>query len=167
MQEDTIVSISTPIGRGAISIVRISGIKSLTIAMQLFHCNEIKENEIKPRYMYLGKFELESETYEECLMVYFKNPNSYTGEDIVEFQVHGGVLLAQKVLEKCIEKGARLAEPGEFSKRAFLNEKISLDKAEAIIGEINAETDGELKSSLKVTNGKLSKEIIEMQDELK
>jgi len=125
------------------------------------------KKEVLPRYMYFGKLKLEDNVFEECLMVYFKAPFSYTGEDIVEFQVHGGVLLAQKVLEKCIEVGARMAEPGEFSKRAFLNGKITLDKAEAIVGEINAEAEAELRSSLQVTNGTLAAKILEEQDLLK
>ncbi len=161
--EDTIVSISTPLGRGAISIVRMSGKNCLNIALKLFH---FKTEKIKPRYMYLGKLEVEKDTFEECLMVYFKAPNSYTGEDMVEFQVHGGILLTQKVLELCINNGCRIAEAGEFSKRAFLNGKIALDKAEAIIGEINAETEGELNSSLKITNGKLAEKILAEQDAL-
>ena len=159
----TIVSISTPLGRGAISIVRMSGKDSLKIALKVFH---LKEREIKPRYMYFGKLEIEKGVFEECLMVYFKAPNSYTGEDIVEFQIHGGVLLAQKVVELCVKKGCSLAEPGEFSKRAFLNGKITLDKAEAIIGEINAESEAELNSSLKITNGKLAEKIDEEQKKL-
>lgn len=158
-----IVAISTPLGRGAISIVRMSGKNSLQIALKFFHC---KDKEIKPRYMYFGRLEMEKDTFEECLMVYFKAPFSYTGEDIVEFQIHGGILLAQKVLEKCLDNGCRPAEAGEFSKRAFMNGKITLDKAEAIIGEINAETEGELNSSLKITNGKLSERINKEQNEL-
>lgn len=161
--EKPIVAISTPLGRGAISIVRMSGKNSLQIALKFFHC---KEKEIKPRYMYFGRLEMEKDAFEECLMVYFKAPFSYTGEDIVEFQIHGGILLAQKVLEKCLDNGCRPAEAGEFSKRAFMNGKITLDKAEAIIGEINAETEGELNSSLKITNGKLSERINKEQNEL-
>lgn len=161
--EKPIVAISTPLGRGAISIVRMSGKNSLQIALKFFHC---KEKEIKPRYMYFGRLEMEKDAFEECLMVYFKAPFSYTGEDIVEFQIHGGILLAQKVLEKCLDNGCRPAEAGEFSKRAFINGKITLDKAEAIIGEINAETEGELNSSLKITNGKLSERINKEQNEL-
>lgn len=167
MKEDSIVSISTPLGRGAISIVRISGQDSLKIALQLFSAQNLSTENIKPRFMYFGKLKLEDETFEECLMVYFKAPFSYTGEDIVEFQIHGGVLLAQKVVEECLKHGARLAEPGEYSKRAFLNGKITLDKAEAIIGEINAETEGELKSSLQITNGKLAEKILTEQEKLK
>lgn len=167
MQERTIVSISTPLGRGAIAVVRMSGHESLDYALKLFHCEKLSTTEIEPRFMYFGRLQLDAESLEECLMVYFKAPFSYTGEDVVEFQVHGGVLLAQKVVEACIRQGARLAEAGEFSKRAFLNGKITLDKAEAIIGEINAESEGELKSSLQVTNGRLAEEILNLQDELK
>lgn len=165
MQEDTICSISTPIGKGAIAIVRMSGKNSLKIAQSLFLCEHLKK-EIIPRYMYFGNFQL-LDAFEQCLMVYFKAPYSYTGEDIVEFQIHGGVLLAQKILNRLIESGARLAEAGEFSKRAFLNGKVTLDKAEAIIGEIDAESESELKTSLKVTNGELSKKISDCQDKLK
>lgn len=161
--EDVIVSISTPIGKGAISIVRMSGKGALDIALRVFHC---KAKEILPRFMYFGQLEVEKDVFEECLCVYFKAPFSYTGEDIVEFQIHGGMLLVQKILEVCIKNGARLAEPGEYSKRAFLNGKITLDKAEAIIGEINAETEGELKSSLKITNGRLAEKIEKEQEEL-
>lgn len=161
--EKPIVSISTPLGRGAIAIVRMSGENCLDIALKIFHCSS---KEIKPRYMYFGKLEIEKDTYEECLMVYFKSPFSYTGEDIVEFQIHGGILLAQKVVELMLQNGCRLAEAGEFSKRAFMNGKITLDKAEAIIGEINAETEGELSSSLKITNGKLAEKINAEQNDL-
>ena len=152
--EKAIVSLSTPLGKGAIGIVRMSGKDVLKIALKIFHC---KEKNIKPRFMYFGKLEVEKNVFEECLMVYFKTPFSYTGEDVVEFQIHGGVLLAQKVVERCLENGCQMAEAGEFSKRAFLNGKITLDKAEAIIGEINAESEGELNSSLKITNGKLGR----------
>lgn len=164
MQEETIASISTPLGRGAIAIVRMSGKDSLIFAQKVFHC---KNEELEPRYLYFGKLELGENEFEECLMVYFKAPFSYTGEDVVEFQIHGGVLLAQKVLDKILSLGVRLAEPGEFSKRAFLNGKITLDKAEAIIGEINAESEAELKNSLNVTNGKLAEKIGDVQESLK
>ena len=164
--KNTIVSISTPLGKGAVAIVRLSGPESLSVALKLFHCKKLNEKNITPRFMYFGEFSLSDNAKEQCLMVYFKAPFSYTGEDIVEFQVHGGVLLAQKIVESCIKAGARMAEPGEYSKRAFLNGKITLDKAEAIIGEINAETEGELNSSLQVTNGRLSQIISNEQEKL-
>lgn len=99
-------------------------------------------------------------------MVFFKSPLSYTGEDIVEFQVHGGILLSQKILETLISSGARLASPGEFSERAFENGKISLDEAEAIIGEINAESESELKANLNLAQGKLKEKVEILQGNL-
>lgn len=164
--KNTIVSVSTPMGKGAVAIVRLSGKDSLNIALSLFCCKNLTKDNIVARFMYFGKFRIAPELFEECLMVYFKAPFSYTGEDIIEFQIHGGVLLAQKVVESCISQGARLAEPGEYSKRAFLNGKITLDKAEAIIGEINAETEGELNSSLQITNGQLADKILNLQQSL-
>ncbi len=147
--------------------MRLSGQKSLDLALKIFHNPKLNSENITPRFMYFGKLKLDEDVFEECLMVYFKAPFSYTGEDIVEFQIHGGVLLAQKVVEVCLKAGARMAEPGEYSKRAFLNGKITLDKAEAIIGEINAETEGELKSSLQITNGNLAEKILVEQEKLK
>ena len=164
--KNTIVSISTPLGKGAVAIVRLSGKESLDIALKLFYCKNLDKQNVSPRYMYFGEFSLADNIKEQCLMVYFKAPFSYTGEDVVEFQIHGGVLLAQKIVESCLKAGARMAEPGEYSKRAFLNGKITLDKAEAIIGEINAETEGELNSSLQVTNGRLSSIILKEQEKL-
>ena len=145
----------------------MSGDNALDLALKLFHSKNLNKNNITPRYMYFGQFSLDDFCKEQCLMVYFKSPFSYTGEDVVEFQVHGGVLLAQKILDACLAAGAVMAEPGEFSKRAFLNGKITLDKAEAIVGEINAESEAELSSSLQITNGKLAQKILDAQDELK
>lgn len=164
--EKTIVAISTPLGKGAISIVRMSGGRALEIASELFHAKNLDYGNIEPRKMYLGKFELEKNIFERCLMVYFKAPYSYTGEDIVEFQIHGGIIITQKILEKCLEKGAMLAEAGEFSKRAFLNGKISLDEAESIIDVIDSESESELKASLSLASGSLFKEVEEMQNHL-
>lgn len=164
--EKTIASISTPLGRGAIAIIRMSGSASLNIAEKLFYSPKLQFKNIIPRFLYLGDFYLDENVKEKCLMVYFKSPNSYTGEDMVEFQVHGGTLLTQKILEKLIENGASLAGPGEFSRRAFENEKISLDEAESIIGEINAESEGELNASLAVAGGKLKQEVVKIQNSL-
>ena len=163
---DTICAISTPIGRGAVSIVRLSGKESLKIMEEVFSSKTLSYKKISPRYMYFGQLELDNNQTENCLAVYFKEPFTYTGEDIVEFQIHGGTLLTQKVLSLLIDKGARLAQPGEFTKRAFENGKISLDMAESIIGEINADSDAELKASLNLAQGKLAKKIHELQADL-
>ena len=163
---DTICAISTPLGRGAISIVRLSGKNSLDIMRNVFYSKNLDYDNIKSRYLYYGGLKFDDTMIEHCLSVFFKSPNSYTGEDMVEFQIHGGSYLTQKVLNLLIEKGARLAENGEFTKRAFENGKISLDVAESIIDEINAESESELKSSLILTDGKLYKKINSLQDSL-
>lgn len=162
--EDIICAISTPIGRGAISIVRMSGQGCLKKAEELFSSSSLDYKNILPRMMYLGYFNFKDGGKEHCFMVYFKAPKSYTGEDLIEFSIHGGTLLAQKVVESLLGLGVRLADAGEFSKRAFENGKISLDQAENIIAEINAQSEGELKASLMLAEGKLSGQIKELQE---
>lgn len=156
-----IVAVSTPVGAGAISIVRMSGDGVLDIARRLFSCKE----DITPRKVILGTFSYNG-INEKCLLVYFKAPHSYTGEDIVEFQCHGGELLTREVLNALINNGARLAENGEFTKRAFLNGKVSLDSAEGIIDVINAGTESELKAGYNLMSGKLYQEVKELQDKV-
>ncbi len=164
---DIICAISTPIGRGAISIVRLNGQGCLNIAKKVFQSKKINDfSKLNPRYFYLGYFCFDDNTKEHCMMVYFKSPKSYTGEDLIEFHVHGGTILTQKVLNQLLNNGARLAQPGEFSRRAFENGKISLDQAESIIDEINAESEGELKATLSLADGKLKNEILNLQNYL-
>lgn len=162
--ESTIASISTPLGKGAISIVRMSGENALNVALKLFSAKKLTKENIEPRKMYLGNFEIEKNIYEKCLMVYFKNPYSYTGEDLVEFQIHGGIIITQKILQKCLENGAIMAQAGEFSKRAFLNGKISLDEAESIVEIIDSESESELKANLNLAKGSLFLKVKELQD---
>lgn len=164
--KETICAISTPLGRGAISIVRLSGNRALEIMKDIFKSKSLDYQNIMPRYLYFGSLTLKNNLKEHCLAVYFKAPFSYTGEDMVEFQIHGGSYLSQSVLELLIKCGARLAENGEFTKRAFENGKISLDMAESIIDEINAESEGELKAALSLADGKLYKEITLLQNEI-
>lgn len=164
--ENTIVAISTPLGKGAISIVRMTGEKSLEISAKLFSSKSLDYNNIEPRKMYLGNFEVEKNIYEKCMMVYFKAPYSYTGEDLIEFQIHGGIILTQKILERCLKGGATLSEAGEFSKRAFLNGKISLDEAESIVNIIDSESESELKANLNLAKGELFSKVNSMQEKL-
>ncbi len=163
MKQDTICAISTPIGTGGISIVRLSGSEALNIASQLFTSRELDYSKIKPRYMYLGTLKTQDFT-EKCMMVYFKAPYSYTGEDLIEFQCHGGVLLTKKVLTALLNKGARLAEGGEFTKRAFVNGKLGLDEAEGVIDIINAESESELKAGYGLVKGNLHTQIEKLQN---
>lgn len=164
--EKIIASISTPLGRGAISIIRMSGKNCQNVAKKVFSSSSLDWNNIIPNKLYLGFFQFDDGLKEKCFQVFFKSPNSYTGEDMIEFQVHGGVLLTQKILTTLLEKGASLASPGEFSKRAFENGKISLDEAESIIGEINAESEGELKASLLSASGALKNKVQSLQEDL-
>ena len=164
--EKIIASISTPLGRGAISIIRMSGKNCQNVAKKVFSSSSLDWNNIIPNKLYLGFFQFDDGLKEKCFQVFFKSPNSYTGEDMIEFQVHGGVLLTQKILTTLLEKGASLASPGEFSKRAFENGKISLDEAESIIGEINAESEGELKASLLSASGALKNKVQSLQEAL-
>lgn len=164
--EKIITAISTPLGSGAISIVRMSGNGCLNIAQKVFKAKGLDYQNITPRLLYLGNFKLEKNINEFCFMVFFKSPYSYTGEDMVEFQIHGGSILSQKVLSILIQNGATMAQPGEFTKRAFENGKVSLDEAESIIGEINAESESELKASLSLAEGRLKNKIKSLQSSL-
>jgi len=124
----TIVAIATATGISSISIIRVSGSDSLALAKRVS-----KKEDIIPRYAHLTSlYNRDNHLIDHAIMIYFKNPHSFTGEDIVEFQCHGGMIVAQEILETLLAHGAVLAEPGEFSKRAFLNGKIDLTKAEAI-----------------------------------
>lgn len=165
MTQDTICAISTAIGVGGISIIRVSGDDALKVVSKFFTAKNFSVDNIKPRYMYLGKFNL-GDFSEHCLCVYFKAPNSYTGEDLVEFQCHGGVAITNLILKTIMSSGVRLAEAGEFTKRAFLNKKISLDEAEGVIDIINAESDSELKAGYNLLQGNLQREIAKIQKEL-
>lgn len=165
MMQDTICAISTAIGVGGISIIRVSGDDALNVVSKFFTAKNFSVDNIKPRYMYLGKFNL-GDFSEHCLCVYFKAPNSYTGEDLVEFQCHGGVAITNLILKTIMSSGVRLAEAGEFTKRAFLNKKISLDEAEGVIDIINAESDSELKAGYNLLQGNLQREIAKIQKEL-
>ena len=123
---DTIAAIATPNGVGAISIVRLSGDEAYYIAKKL------TKKDLSPRIATLAKlYDSNNELIDIALVIYFKAPNSFTGEDIVEFQCHGGVIVSRLVLEELLKQGARIALPGEFSKRAFLNGKIDAAQAEA------------------------------------
>ena len=152
MYNDTIVAIATANGIGSISIVRISGENALNIALKLSH----KES-LTPRFATLcSLYNQHNEVLDEALILYFKNPFSFTGEDIVEFQCHGGLAISSMIVDVAIQAGARLAMPGEFSKRAFLNGKIDLTKAEAIAKIIEARSEDAVKLLAKQLKGELT-----------
>lgn len=161
----TIAAISTPVGVGGISVIRVSGKEAKNIASKVFTALNIKDFKIEPRKMYLGDFKAENFN-EKCMMVWFKAPNSYTGEDVVEFQCHGGTVIAKGVLDALVNHGAQLAGPGEFTKRAFINGKLTLDEAEGVMDMINAESESEVRAGYNLLKGNLSKEINQLQTEL-
>jgi len=160
----TIAAISTPGGRGGIGIVRLSGESAVKIGAQLFRCSK-NFADIPDRYMTLGKIDADG-IFEQALCVVFRSPNSYTGEDVVEFHCHGGVALTQKVLRAAIAAGAVPASRGEFTKRAFLNGKLKLSDAEGIADMINAEGEASLNAAFRLMSGELSKRVTAMQFEL-
>jgi len=163
---DTIAAISTPIGAGAIGIVRLSGEQSLSIALRFFHCSGVDEpRDVTPNVLRLGTF-VGGSICEKCMMVYFQAPKSYTGEDVVEFQLHGGAYLVERVLETLLGAGAKMAAPGEFTRRAFFNGKVTLDEAEGVAQMINAESEAELREAYSLMSGRFHSAIDELISEL-
>ena len=153
---DTIAAIATAHGVGSIAIVRVSGPKAKEIASKL-----ARKTTIKPRFAHLvSLYSSKDELIDQAILLYFQSPKSFTGEDIVEFQCHGGIVVAQMVLQEVLAHGARLAEPGEFSKRAFLNGKIDLSEAEAITKLIEAKSEDAAKILSRQLKGEL-KEFVE------
>lgn len=162
----TIAAISTPVGAGAIGIVRISGDDALKVAAKIFRTSKLKDlKDAVPNMMYYGTVTA-GEVSDRCLGVYFKAPKTYTGEDIFELHCHGGVRLVNEILKGCIEAGARAADKGEFTKRAFLNGKLALSDAEAVISMINAESEAQLKASYRSMTGKISEQIYAFEEKL-
>lgn len=164
MENRNIVAISTCLGNGGISIIRMSGSNVLNIASRVFFA-KTKVQDFEPRKMYLGTFKYK-DISDKCLCVYFRSPYSYTGEDMIEFQCHGGITLTNKIYESLVDIGCTPASRGEFSKLAFLNGKISLDEAEGIIDLINAESESELKAGYNLMQGDLKSKVESMQNSL-
>ncbi|MFA6119511.1 MAG: tRNA uridine-5-carboxymethylaminomethyl(34) synthesis GTPase MnmE [Parachlamydiales bacterium] len=163
-KQDTITAISTPIGEGAISIVRLSGKDALEIASKIFS-KDVKK--FKSHSSHFGKIlDEEKNTIDTAILNIYLSPNSFTGEDIVEIQCHGGRLITQRILNITLKSGARAALPGEFSLRAFLNKKIDLIQAESIQELISAKNKYALKAAQDQLEGSLSIEIKKYQKEL-
>jgi len=165
---DTIAAISTAIGEGGIGIVRISGPQSFDIAKKIFRPAHNKEHaEYINRRLYLGNIvDFSGVTIDEVLIAFFKAPYTYTREDMVEINCHGGLAAQKKILRLVLDAGARLAEPGEFTKRAFLNGRIDLAQAEAVIDIIRAKTDKALSLANRQLSGILSNRINSIRQKL-
>ena len=159
---DTICAIATALGEGGISIIRVSGEKALDIVSKIFKAKSGQDirsmKSYTMKYGYIYDMD-NNELIDEVIISYMKGPKSFTAEDTVEINCHGGVVSTNKVLESVIKAGARLAEPGEFTKRAFLNGRIDLSQAEAVMDIIKAKTDLAMKSALMQSTGHLSTQI--------
>ena len=163
---DTIAAISTPQGEGGIGIVRISGDRSLDILRKIMQpCPDV----IRPRYAYYGNImdRKSNQIIDEAICLYMKAPHSYTCEDVVEVQAHGGILSIRMILRAVLDAGARMAEPGEFTKLAFLNGRMDLAQAEAVIDVIKAKSELPLQIAERQLKGRLGVEISEIREQLR
>ena len=158
---DTISAISTPLGYGGVGVVRISGDKSLEIIGKIFKGQKIENHRISHGFIKDGE-----KILDEVIVLYFQNPQSYTGEDVIEIQCHGGVNIVKNILNLVLKNGARMAERGEFTKRAFLNKKLDLSQAEAVCDLIHSKCDNFSTGAVKNLQGKLSEKIYEIKKEV-
>ncbi|MBW1971401.1 MAG: tRNA uridine-5-carboxymethylaminomethyl(34) synthesis GTPase MnmE [Thermoplasmata archaeon] len=165
LSSDTIVALSTPPGISGIGIVRISGKESLKILKRIFR----HKKDITPHHLIYGHIidPKNDEIIDEVLAVYMQKPKTYTREDIVEINCHGGLYVIKKIISLVLSEGARLAEPGEFTKRAYLNGRIDLTQAEAVIDIVKSKTEKAVYLAQRQLKGELSKKVKKIQDELK
>lgn len=166
--KETIAAIATGMSNSGIGIIRISGPDAIMIADRIFIPKKgtKKMSESASHTIHYGNIVFEGTVIDEVLLMLMKGPNSYTREDVVEIDCHGGVFVMKKILNAVIKSGARPAEPGEFTKRAFLNGRIDLSQAEAVIDIINSKNKYALTNSVQLLNGKLSEKIIKMRENL-
>ena len=167
-RNDTICAVATPPGSGAIAIVRLSGPGSLDIAFKIFRPfqENLKKETIKSHHMYYGQIRSKDELVDEVLFTYFKAPHSYTGEDSVEISCHGSEFIQQKLIELLLQNGARFAEPGEYTMRAFLNGKLDLSQAEAVADLIASQSRSAHKMAMNQMRGGFSEKIRELRGKL-
>ena len=168
VQTDTIAAIATAMGNSGIGIVRISGDAAIEIADKIFRTKngKLKIRDAATHTIHYGYVYDQGEWIDEVLLMLMKGPKSFTAEDTVEIDCHGGMLVTRRVLEAALKAGARLAEPGEFTKRAFLNGRIDLTQAEAVMDVIHAKNEYALKSSVGQLRGSVSKKIKELRGTL-
>ncbi len=166
MKNDNIAAISTALGAAGVAVIRISGDTALSVAEKMFKPNgKLKVQDFEHAKMYVGEIIADGfSDYGMC--VYFKAPNSFTGENTIEFHTHGGTAITRGILQKVLNSGARLANNGEFTKRAFINGKLSLASAEGLIDMINSEWIGGVKAGYSLYREKLSKKVEILQDKL-
>ena len=167
MKRETIAAIATAMSNSGIGIIRISGPEAFEVADRIFvRKNGRSLKEEKANTIHYGFIQDGNDRLDEVLVMVMKAPHSYTAEDTVEIDCHGGVFMVKKILELVIKSGARAAEPGEFTKRAFLNGRIDLSQAEAVMDVIQAKNEYALKSSVSQLSGAVSKKIKELREQV-
>jgi len=162
--DDTIVALATPPGVGAIGVIRLSGPAAISIVDELFSSKDLS---IQPSHsLHVGFLKIEEKILDEVVLSIYKNPRSYTGEDVVEISGHGSPYVLQQIIEACIKKGARLAKPGEFTQRAFLNGKLDLTQAEAVADLIASNTAASHKTALQNIRGGFTEQLKALRERL-
>ena len=160
--EDTIAAVSTPLGEGAVAMLRLSGPMALAIAGKVYR-GRVPTEKLRPRRVYSGEIHEANRKLDEVLLTYFRAPRSYTGEELVEITCHGGILVTRRILELLLSAGARMAGPGEFTQRAFLNGKMDITQAEAVMDLIRAQTELALRAANEQLSGRLGTELTEIR----
>ena len=164
---DTIAALSSPIGKGGVAVIRISGAEAISVADKVFKCASGKVvSELKPNMMTYGSIVFEGKAIDDGLCVKFCAPRSFTGEDTVEINCHGGIYITQKVLSAVFAAGARPAEAGEFTRRAFVNGKMALSQAEALGTLLEAKNDGQIDLARSVMGGKIKESCEKLYQQL-
>ena len=162
MMNDTIVAIATPPGRGGVGIVRLSGPGALSIAIRLS-----RDVTLVPRIAHYRSFyDSHHQLIDQGILLYFKSPHSFTGEDVIELQLHGSPIVLDQIIQVCLHCGARCARPGEFSERAFLNDKMDLTQAEAIADLIHAHSITAARMAMHSLQGEFSKQINQLNESI-
>ncbi len=166
--QDTIIAVATPSGSGAISVIRLSGSKSLELCMNHFKPanKNLTTKNIESHKIYFGNFVEKDKIVDEVLVSYFKSPASYTSEDVIEISCHGSEFIQQKIVEILITAGARVAEPGEFTLRAFLNGRMDLSQAEGVADLIASQSEASHQMAMNQMRGGISDKISELRKKL-
>src|SRR5688572_27493361 len=162
--DDTIVALATPPGVGAIGVIRLSGKYAFNIVNELFPAKDLINQ--MPNTLHVGYLSKDDKVLDEVVLSLFRSPKSYTGEDVIEISCHGSPYVQLQIIDACIEKGARLARPGEFTQRAFLNGKLDLTQAEAVADLIISNTAASHKTALNNIRGGFSQLLKELRDQL-
>ena len=164
---ETIVALATPSGAGAVAIIRMSGKNAITIASEVFQSVSNKDiAQQKTHTIHLGTIVEDHKIYDQVLVSIFKNPNSYTGEDVIEISCHGSTFIQQQIIQLLLRKGCRMAQAGEFTLRAFLNGKLDLSQAEAVANLISSDNEASHQIAIQQMRGGFSNEISKLREEL-